>query len=90
MGLRRLAQASQFRLGWHDKTKALEGLQKRHFVLASLLTVNMYLAQDERVAQRLFIPGTSPPGAPLILPTTDVPTEGHDRWLSNQAEHGVR
>jgi hypothetical protein len=67
------------------KTKALEGVQKLDtFVLASLLAVNMYLAQDRRVAQRLFIPGTSP----LMPPTTDVPIEGHDRWLSSQRSMG--
>jgi hypothetical protein len=63
----------------------LEELQKLGtFVLEELLTVNMYLAQDGRVAQRLFIPGTSSPGAPLMPPSTDVPTEEHDRRLSGQ------
>jgi hypothetical protein len=31
----------------------------QHLYLGSLLTMSMYLAQDVRVAQRLFIPGTS-------------------------------
>jgi hypothetical protein len=74
------SKAFSLRLCWHDKTKALEGLQKLGtFVLALLLTVNMHLAQDGTVAQRLFIPRTSPPRHLRARPVAIQP-----------AEHGAR